>query len=387
MSVRKQLFILVSLCCVLPACTQVDDFMLGKDNTPKPAALEKVTPKMNLVENWSIPVGKSKNSSPLLKLKPVVKGNTIYTATSSGTIEALDKSSGNVVWSKQLKDDVISGPSVADGYLAVGTNSSSVIVLKQEDGDELWQAKISGDSLSKPVISKGKLIVKTVNGNLYGFNVKTGEKLWVVDHGSPSLILKASASPIIMDKLALVGFSDGKLDAVDVQTGTLVWQRSIAYPSGSSDVERLVDIDADPIVRGDTIYLASYQGYVGALSMSDGQFKWHKPASTYRNLAIDSETLYMTDSDDVVWAIDRQSGQIKWKQEAFKARSLTEPVIMGGNLFLGDKTGYLHVLSTLNGEVLARSQLSGAITTAPTVSGNNIYVMTSNGKLNRLSVS
>ena len=209
----------------------------------------------------------------------------------------------------------------------------------------------------------------------------------MVDHGSPSLILKASSSPIIMDKLALVGFSDGKLDAIDMMFGHVLWQRSIAYASGSSDVERLVDIDADPIVRGNVVYLASYQGYVGALSLENGQFLWNKPASTFQNMAIDDSTLYMTDSDDIVWAYDRQTGLVKWKQVSLKARGLSEPVLMGNRLVVGDRTGYLHLMSTQNGELIARTQLSGAIDIAPAVSGNSVYVMTANGKLNCLSVS
>lgn len=386
MTVCKKISSLLVLGCILAGCTQIDDLMLGKDNTPPPAPLEKITPKLNLATDWSVPVGKGKSTNAHLKLKPVVKGNIIYTASASGTLEARNKQNGEQVWSTQLKENVISGPSVGDGFIAVGTDAATVAVVNQTDGKELWQANVSGDSLSKPVIANGKLIVKTIDGNLYAFNVKTGEKLWVADHGAPNLILKASASPIIMDKLALVGFSDGKLDAVDLQTGTVVWQRSIGYPNGSSDVERLLDIDADPIVRGDLVYLASYQGYIGALDMTDGQFKWHKPASTYRNLAIDKDTLYMTDSDDVVWAIERQNGQVRWKQDALKARSLTEPAIMGGNLYLADKTGVLHVLSTQSGEVLARTQVNGPVSAAPTVSGNTIYVMTTNGRLSRISV-
>ena len=60
---------------------------------------------------------------------------------------------------------------------------------------------------------------------------------------------------------------------------------------------------------------------------------------------------------------------------------------MGNRLVVGDKTGYLHLLSTQSGEIVSRTQLSGAIDIAPTVSGNHVYVMTANGKLNCLSVS
>ena len=60
---------------------------------------------------------------------------------------------------------------------------------------------------------------------------------------------------------------------------------------------------------------------------------------------------------------------------------------MANRLIVGDRTGYLHVIATQNGALIARKQLSGAIDIAPAVTGNSIYVMTANGKLNRLSVS
>lgn len=378
--------IMLGLVSLLQACTQIDNYILGKDNTPKPTALVPITSKASMKVNWSVPIGKTTKSSTYLKLKPVIRGNVIYTAAASGMVQAIDKTNGNVLWSTQL-EGIVSGPTVDEGSIAIGTNASHVVLLKQADGSKLWQARVSSDALSKPAIANHKVIVKTIDGNLYAFDLRTGEKIWVVDHGSPSLILKASSSPVIMGQLILVGFSDGKLDAVDINFGHVIWQRSIAYASGSSDVERLVDIDADPIVRAGVVYLASYQGYVGALSLENGQFKWNKPASTYRNMAIDANTLYMTDSDDIVWAFDRENGSVKWKQISLKARGLSEPVLMGNRLVVGDKTGYLHLISTQNGELLSRTQLNGAIDISPSVSGNRVYVMTSNGKLNCISVS
>ena len=379
--------VLLGICILLQACTQIDDFMLGKDNAAKPTPLVEITSKIKLIENWSVPIGKPSKASTYLKLKPSVRGNIIYAANASGMVQAVEKTTGNILWSKQLSQGVVSGPTVADGYIALGTSKSNVVLLRQSDGSELQQLKVSGDVLSKPAITKNKVIVKTIDGYLYAFDMKTGEKLWATEHGSPSLILKASSSPVIMDKLALVGFSDGKLDAIDIQSGRVVWQRSIAFASGASDVERLVDIDADPILRGDIAYLASYQGYIGALSLTNGQFIWRKPASVYKNMAIDATTLYITDSDDVLWAFDKQNGQVKWKQLALKARGLTEPTLLGNRLIVGDRSGYMHVLATQNGELISRIQLSGPIDIAPAVAGNSVYVMTANGKLSSLSVS
>nr|WP_176695313.1 outer membrane protein assembly factor BamB [Legionella massiliensis] len=384
---NKKLVVLAA-CLSLQACSKVDDYMLGKDNTPTPAALEPINNKVKITEKWSVPVGGSQRANAHLKLKPEIVGNVVYTAESNGLIQAVNKSSGRLLWAKKVDSGIVSGPTVSSGVIALGTDSSSVVLLKQSDGSQLWQAKASGEVLSKPVIFGSKVIAKTIDGNLYAFNLANGEKLWMSEHGAPSLILKASSSPVVVDnKLVLVGYSDGKMDAVDLQTGHLVWQRSIAYASGASDVERLVDIDADPIVRGNVAYLASYQGYVGALSLTDGQFVWRKPASVYKNMAIDGNTIYLTDSDDIIWSINRQNGQVNWKQVALKARGLTEPVLMGNRLIVGDKTGLLHVLATQNGDLVSRAQVGGAISIAPTVTGNNVYVMSTNGSLSRFSVS
>ncbi len=158
--------VILWLCMLLQACAQIDDFMLGKDNTPKPAPLADLKTKILFVENWSVPMGKPSKASTYLKLKPSIRGNIIYVANASGTVHAVMKTSGKLLWSKQLNEGILSGPTVADGYIALGTNRSNVTLLRQSDGTELQQLKVSGDALSKPVITKNNVIVKTIDGYL-----------------------------------------------------------------------------------------------------------------------------------------------------------------------------------------------------------------------------
>ncbi|HAT8591555.1 TPA: outer membrane protein assembly factor BamB [Legionella pneumophila] len=375
------------LCALTQGCTYVDDYMLGKDNTPQPKELKEIQPKVKMAQSWATPVGKAHKTNEYLNIKPAIRGDIIYTADTSGLVQAVSKKDGQIKWSTALKNNIVSGPTVANGYVAVGTNASTLVLLNQANGKEVWQNKVSAEVLAPPAISHQKVIAKTIDGKVYAIDAVNGKQLWVADHGAPSLVLKASSSPIIVDDLVLVGFSDGKLDALELQTGRLIWQRSIAYGMGASDVERLVDIDSDPIISNNVAYLATYQGYVGALSLSNGQFIWRKPASVYKNMLLSHNNLYFTDSNDVLWSLSSSTGQVNWKQTSLKARGLTAPALVGGNLAVGDKTGYLHILSTQTGELLGRSQLSGGVTVSPSVSGKNMYVLTNNGMLNQLSVS
>ncbi len=362
--------------------------MLGKDNTPKPGVLAPIKPKAQVAQQWSVPIGSAQKTSAYLKIKPVMVGGVLYTADVSGLVQAIKPETGAVLWSKKLDQKLVSGPTVAKGFIAVTSNDSDVILLKQSDGSQVWKTKLSGDVLSQPLIVNQQLMAKTVDGKLYALDLNKGEKLWVSDHGAPGLVLKASSSPVLLNNdVVLVGYSDGRMDAVDLKTGHVVWQRSIAYASGSSDVERLVDIDADPITRGMTVFLASYQGYVGALSLTTGEFIWRKPASTYKNIVLNNDTVYMTDSNDVIWAMNASNGQVLWKQVDLKARGLTEPTIMGSNLVVGDRTGFIHVLSRQSGEIVARQSLGAPVDIAPSVQNNTMFVATANGRLTRLSLS
>ncbi len=374
------------VCVIFSACTQVDDYILGKDNTPAPKPLDTMKNKIPLKLDWSVLAGGKSNRLTYLKLTPVVKNNIVYTADSHGQVESRDSGSGELRWATQLKHGVLSGPSVGEAGVALGTDASSLVVLNKSDGHKIWQAKLSGDVLAQPLIMNHSVFVKTVDGTVVSLAMKNGEKQWSLDHGSPQLILQASSSPVQMGSKLLVGFSDGKLESIDQTTGHSEWQRGMMYPRGSSDVERLVDIDADPIVHQDTVYLASYQSSVGAWQLTDGQSIWTKPVSVYKNMAIDTTTLYMVDRHDTVWAIARSNGMIKWKNITLKARGVTAPVLIGSWLIVGDHTGNLHVLDVQTGNVLARISLPAAIDSAPAASGHNIYVMTADGRLNRLTV-
>ena len=101
-------------------------------------------------------------------------------------------------------------------------------------------------------------------------------------------------------------------------------------------------------------------------------------------MALDAQALYVTDSQDVLWAFDRQTGHVKWKQEAFKGRGLTEPVLFGSHLVVGDRIGFLHVLARQSGAMIGREFLGAAIEMAPAVSERTLYVMTTDGKLHAL---
>ncbi|WP_367605508.1 outer membrane protein assembly factor BamB [Legionella sp. W05-934-2] len=378
---------LASLIIPLTSCTYVDNYMLGKDNTPEPKTLPMMTQRSDLTKKWEVPIGKEKNISTLEKTTPVVNKKIIYAVSGQGVVKAIQEGNGKILWQSNLSQPIVSGPTVSDNFIALTTNDAKLHLLKKSDGSKLWQTQLSNDMLAKPLIAKNKVIAKTVDGFLYAFDVKNGEKLWSVDHGAPDIILKASSSPVLANnQYVLSAFSDGKVEAIDIATGRSLWQGRIAFPKGASDIEQLVDVDADPIIENDTAYFAAFQGAVGALSLQTGQFKWRRNASVYKDIAVDRSNLYYVDSNDVIWSLDKQSGRVNWKQPQLMHRGLSAPVVANNQLFVTDKTGLVHGLSLRTGVFTARVNAQAKSSVAPVVADDSLLIQTTSGYLSRYSV-
>ncbi|MCD8573736.1 MAG: PQQ-binding-like beta-propeller repeat protein [Gammaproteobacteria bacterium] len=89
------------------------------------------------------------------------------------------------------------------------------------------------------------------------------------------------------------------------------------------------------------------------------------------------------DNEGNLIAIDRQSGAVLWKQDALRYRYITAPTYIDNDIVaVGDKEGYLHLLSAKDGHFIARTKVHGdGILTAPLYCHGYIIVQTNNGRL------
>jgi outer membrane protein assembly factor BamB len=153
-------------------------------------------------------------------------------------------------------------------------------------------------------------------------------------------------------------------------------------------VDRLLDINATPVIKSDTIYVSGYQGGVAAVSLKDGEVQWRQEKQfTHTGLTGDRPTLVMFDAASDVWRLDMRGGGDLWKQNELHQRRLTAPAPVKDKLVVGDYQGWVHVLSQEDGSLTAREEVDDtAILAAPVVFDDVVYVYTSGGKLAALTV-
>jgi outer membrane protein assembly factor BamB len=374
----------VLFCCLVVAFLSAGCDMLtgiGTDNTPKAPALLPITPEYAVKPLWNMEVGSSSSNVDVNLLVANVS-NRLFTADPNGLVSAHLLETGKPLWQIQTKTQLSSGPVANQGYVIVATNDGRIIALNEQNGAKRWQTTVPNQVLAAPNIDRDHVYVKTIDGKLLALRLSDGRILWTYNHGAPLFILRGSSAPQAAGSSVIAGFADGKLSSYDKQNGKLLWERSIAVPNGSSEVERMVDIDADPVVTRDVAYTATYQGNLAAIEVQSGQVRWQHNLSTHRALAISSNQLFASDTHGDIWAFDQQSGAVIWRQTRLEQRGITAPVVMGDHVVVGDLEGYLHWFSREDGHPQARIFIDkSGISATPIAVGNRLVVLTREGSL------
>jgi outer membrane protein assembly factor BamB len=368
--------VLVNIFLVLSGCS-----VFGKKTGNEPVKLVKfeATAKINRV--WSTNVGAGQGPG-FTRLSPVMEGDRIYTVDHKGEVVALARSNGKKIWNRKLHDAVSAGITLEHGLLLIATTAGELVALTPADGQELWRTQLEGEVLAAPRTNGQVVAAQTINGRIYVVDAKTGKDLWFYENPPPVLTLRGTPSPVVTDNAIYAGFSNGRFMAFNPDNGSILWEQRIAIPQGRSELSRMVDIHATPILHEGMLYVSTYQGKVAALARGTGSGIWSQDSSSSESMALFGNRLYLTQSDSTVIAYNATTGEILWENDQMLRRGLNGPQIIGDYLAVVDYKGYMHVLNRDSGELAARTRVNrkgarGAMLT----DGEILYVYGNNGKL------
>jgi outer membrane protein assembly factor BamB len=371
----------LALISILSGCS-----VFGGD-TPlnQPSALPQVSQQWPFTPSWQVSVPTTDQHS--LPPRLAYTDGKIIVANSHGLVTAVAAKDGSKVWQTNSKLNLTSLPGVDQAHVVLGSADGHVICLSAIDGKVLWDVAAGNQILAAPSIVQDKVYLKTVSGEVYALQLQTGKKIWNHSHLEPQLILRRASQPLVADKLVLVGFADGQVVALNKENGKVIWSQTVAEGVGVSDVERMVDIDANLVLSDDIVYVATFQGHVAALLLDNGQSLWDNSVSTYQDTVL-SKALFAVDDTDKLLAFAPATGEPLWEQRELRYRQLTAPAVWKNYLLLADGQGYLHLLSQSQGKPLTYVRVSKAkIATQPLVIDNQVIVLSDNGRLNAYSAA
>jgi outer membrane protein assembly factor BamB len=289
---------------------------------------------------------------------------------------------GKRLWKAGLEDDITGGVGVGDDLVLVGTANGELIALAATDGMERWRVPLESEILAPPTARDGVVVVATGDGHLYGLSSADGARKWSIEREVPTLSLRGGSAPLTTLTLALHGFADGHLVAVDLHTGREAWDTPIVQPRGRTELERMVDADCQPVIEGGAVFAGAYQGRASGIELATGTVGWARELSCDTALAADTFNVYGVDTDDKISAFDQRSGAVYWEQDALKGRHLTAPAVVGSYLAVADIEGYVHWLRADDGTLVGRTRpTKDAFLLPPYVRDGVAYFLSEGGRL------
>ena len=356
------------------------------DAAIEPAELVDFQEEVSVVRQWSVNVG-SGAKNYLISLRPTANGDTVFAADYEGQITALDVGTGNVRWQAQLDVPVTGGVGYGAGLVMVGTVEGEVFTLDAKDGAVLWTSQVSSEVLSSPKSNGEIVVVHSIDNKIAVLDAKTGEEIWQHDGDAPILSVRGTSESIVTNNMVLSGFDSGKLIAFSPDNGSVIWETRLALPTGRTELERMVDIDGEPLLVGDVIYSVTYQGRVGAVSRGTGRSLGSQDSSSHPAPAYGDGQIYVTGAKDSVQAFQAGNGQSVWSNDQLFLRRLTGPVKLSGTIATADAEGYLHLLDPSDGRFVGREKIDGSGVSTPMLSvGESLIIQSNNGKISAYKI-
>ena len=353
------------VCGFLSACASGPE-------APEPAPLPAFTPAVAVSPAWQATLGSRADG-----LRIAVAEKHLALVTSTGLVQVREASSGDIVWSTQLLQQIVAGVGFDGEHAAVVDSQNRLLVLAK--GKVLWSARLSAGTYTAPLVAGARVFVLTAEREVLAFDVKNGAKLWSLPYVGEPLVLRSAGLLAAYDNNLLVGLGE-RLVAIQPDTGKAFWSVALNSPRGVNEIERLIDVVAGAHAANGLLCARTFQASVGCVSAPKSVRVWSQDSDGVAGVTGDNTRLVSADRSGRVQAWALNDGKPLWTQDALRFRGLGTPVMLGLSLVVGDAQGYVHWLSKDDGRVLNRFPTDGsAITAPPVLVDGTLIAMTTQG--------
>ena len=286
-------------------------------------------------------------------ISPTVVGEAVIIGSCAGTLYALDRKSGQPIWSYDTKLDGSRAqfhgePLLAGGRVIVPTDSDPkghLYAFEVASGDLQWKLPFDQGIATTPLLVGNRIVAVSARGEVVAVDPKNGAIIW---HQAPAGALEPlpyMPSPAYSGKRVFFADNTNKLFALDAATGTILWQKTLPARTTTALV-----------VAGNALILGTFDGYLNWIAIDSGEMKRRlhlEEGKPYGTPILASPLLYVLTAGTKgnLLALDAASGAMKWKQETPKEWTTYRPLVSGAAIIAGNEEKDLCAFDRSNGEM------------------------------------
>lgn len=283
------------------------------------------------------------NQEPVESATSAFDEHTLYVASETQNLQAINRYTMQKKWSFSLQASSSGTVLLKDQTLYLGSNDGNFYAIDKEFGQMRWSYLTKAPVISKPFATDTQVFFTSMEDTIYCLDSKTGQWLWHYKRGSTQpTTVRGNSSPLVVQGVAYVGFSDGYLVALNSKDGNVIWEQKIHKG------KKFLDVDSTPLLDGNTLYAASYDGEFYALDAKTGKIIWTIDLPSSREPILHANVIYLASNNGFIHAIHKGNGTPLWKFELDRGAP-TGMVLHEHYLSFGSSQEYFYVLDVDQG--------------------------------------
>ncbi len=116
---------------------------------------------------------------------PASQGDIVIAPTHAGTVLAFNWKDAKQLWTfadSERSQEIQSSPAIYEKSIFVATRSRRLLALDATNGNLLWEFVMRKRSDASPIVCDGRVWFGAADGRLYAIDLQTGKEVWVAEH-------------------------------------------------------------------------------------------------------------------------------------------------------------------------------------------------------------
>ena len=304
---------------------------------------------------WSKNLDTQSNTGnlPIALNAPLIHENLLYIGDNSGYMRAYNLKDGREVWHQKEKTFYHTRPVVSGKTLLYGDTNGRVYARNRHTGQLKYSIDLGASVESWPLVYKGRAFFHTRNHQLFSLDLETGKILWSYKRSIPQIItLQGASRPLIYKGKLFIGLADGTLCSFSLEEGALLWERKI------SQGEKFIDVDMDPVVFNEHIYIGTLSGNLHVFDGHTGQLLKILPDRVHHSpKMVSGHLIYSTNRGEIV-ALDQSEKEVA-RNQISPNTPLGTIALWKGSLVVSSLSGNVYLLDKKTYRLLEKFPLGG----------------------------
>ncbi|KAF0162162.1 MAG: outer membrane assembly lipoprotein YfgL [Rhodocyclaceae bacterium] len=272
-------------------------------------------------------------------------GKLVVVGTPKGEVLAFEAATGRETWKARVSSEVLAAPAVAEGLAIVRSGDSRIFGFDAVDGKRRWVYQRSTPALSLRsnvgVVPAGHVTLAGFpGGKLVAIANNNGAAVWEVTVALPKgateleRVADVTSLPVVSGSAVCAAAFQGRVACFDSNSGNTIWSRDMSSSAG-------LDVDSR------YVYVADDKGAVHALDAKSGASIWKQDKLSRRGLSrplVLGNQVAVADYQGVVHLLRREDGAFAARANTDGSAVRAEPVRFGAGLLVQTAKGGLYAL-------------------------------------------